>query len=130
MNSDFKKGFGIPGIFIFVVFFSLTIMGETNPLPDNTVSYRFNPEYKIKRMSNGEIVVFKNHPQSDDIKHKFSGLSADLLFAIYRKQSMSVIENSLSKKYYLSYDECRREIKHAINVFAQWNIVLIDETSK
>jgi len=40
---------------------------------------------------------------------------------------MGVIVNTISKKYYYSYEECRREIKHALNVLSDWNIVLRDD---
>ena len=50
-----------------------------------------------------------------------------LLMAAYRKQNTEYIITSFSKKYYLSHDECRREIKHALNVLAEWNIVQRDD---
>jgi hypothetical protein len=83
-----------------------------------------NPEYQIKRMSNGEVIVYSKKQSADNVKHTFTDLYADLLLAIYRKQSVAYIESQIAKKYYLSDDDCRREIKHAVNVLAEWNIVL------
>jgi hypothetical protein len=62
-----------------------------------------------------------------EVKHQFSDFYADLLMAAYRKQRMEYILESFSRKYYLSEEECRREIKHALNILSEWNIVVRDE---
>jgi hypothetical protein len=86
-----------------------------------------NPDCKIKRMSNGMVIVTTNNQEGLVVKHQFTDLYADLLMAVYRKQRVNMIINNISKKYYLSQDDCRREIKHAINVLIEWNIVLRNE---
>lgn len=87
---------------------------------------RINPEFKINRSSNGDVVVTNKNPESTAFRHEFKDFHADLLMATYRKQGMGHTIETLSKKYYLSKEECRREIKHAINILAEWNIVLRD----
>jgi len=85
---------------------------------------KINPECKIKRLSNGSVIVLAKNLDGVEVKHEFTDLYADLLMAYYRKQRSDYIMDSISKKYYLSEDECRREIKHALNVLAEWNIIL------
>lgn len=86
-----------------------------------------NPAFKIKRLSNGNVVVSNTQQDGIIVKHEFNELYADLIMAAYRKQRMTVIINNLSKKYYLSQDECRREVKHALNELTEWQIVVRDD---
>jgi len=87
---------------------------------------KLNPDCKIKRMSNGTVIVSTMNKEGIEVKHSFTDFYADLLMAAYRKQNTRFILDSFSRKYYLSEDDCRREIKHALNVLAEWNIVLRD----
>ena len=87
---------------------------------------RINPEFKVNRGSNGVVVVTAKSQNEVQVKHEFRDFYADLLFAAVRKQRIEYITETLKKKYYLSEDECRREIKHALNVLTEWNIVLRD----
>jgi hypothetical protein len=86
---------------------------------------RINPEYKITRASDGSVVVTSKSPQSE-FKQQFTDFYADLLLAAYRKQSMNYMLESLRHKYYMSKEECRREIKHAVNTLSEWKIILKD----
>jgi hypothetical protein len=87
---------------------------------------RINPEYKITRASDGSVVVTSKNSQSE-FKQQFTDFYADLLLAAYRKQSMNYMLESLRHKYYMSEEECRREIKHAVNTLSEWKIILIDK---
>jgi hypothetical protein len=88
---------------------------------------RLNPDCKVKRLSNGSVIISAKNLEGVEEKHQFTDFYADLLMAAYRKQKTEYILTSFSKKYYLSRDECRREIKHALNVLAEWNIVERDD---
>ena len=88
---------------------------------------RLNPDCKVKRLSNGSVIISAKNTEGVEEKHQFTDFYADLLMAAYRKQKTEYILTSFSKKYYLSRDECRREIKHALNVLAEWNIVQLDD---
>jgi hypothetical protein len=88
---------------------------------------RLNPDCKVKRLSNGSVIISAKNMEGVEEKHEFTDFTADLLMAVYRKQKTEYILSSFSKKYYLSRDECRREIKHALNVLAEWNIVERDD---
>jgi hypothetical protein len=88
---------------------------------------RINPDFKLNRVSNGVVIVTAKNQNENQVKHEFRDFYADLLFAAMRKQRIDYITETLKKKYYLSEDECRREIKHALNVLAEWNIVLRDD---
>ena len=92
---------------------------------DNTV-VKLNPDFKLKRMNNGTVVMSALR-NGETISHEFSELYADLLLGAYRKQRLGFIMENLTKKYYYSDEECRREIKHALNVLTDWDIVLRDD---
>ncbi|HEX2395558.1 MAG TPA: hypothetical protein VHI78_09430 [Bacteroidales bacterium] len=90
-------------------------------------SIRLNPEFKINRNSNGTVTVTSRNPEESNVRHEFSDFYADLIMGAYRKQSLNTITDTLRKKYYLSEDECRRELKHALNTLYEWRIILRDD---
>ena len=92
---------------------------------DDTI-VKLNPDYKLKRMSNGTVVMSALR-NGETIQHQFTDIYADLLLAAYRRQRLGYIMENLSKKYYYSDEECRREIKHALNVLSEWDIVLRED---
>ena len=92
---------------------------------DNTI-VKLNPEYKLNRMSN-QTVVMSAVLNGELIRLECTDIYADILLAAYRKQRLGYIMENLSKKYYYSDEECRREIKHALNVLSDWDIVLRDD---
>jgi len=115
------------GLFLILVLtFSLNAGEGISSRSSLEANIKLNPDCKIKRMSNGTVVVSARNKAGIEVNHNFTDFYADLLMAAYRKQSTGFILDSFSKKYYLSEDDCRREIKHALNVLAEWNIVLRD----
>jgi hypothetical protein len=92
---------------------------------DDTI-VKLNPDYKLKRMSNGTVVMSALR-NGETIQHEFTNIYADLLLAAYRRQRLGYIMENLSKKYYYSDEECRREVKHALNVLSEWDIVLRED---
>lgn len=107
----------------FLLAFSYSLLSATSF--DNTI-IKLNPDYKLKRLSGG-IVVMTSVKNGETVNHQFNDLYADLLLAAYRKQRLGFIIDSLSKKYYYSDEECRREVKHALNILSEWNIVLRED---
>ena len=115
------------GLFLVLVFtFSLNAGEGMSSGSSLEANIKLNPDCKIKRMSNGTVIVSTMNKEGIEVKHSFTDFYADLLMAAYRKQNTRFILDSFSRKYYLSEDDCRREIKHALNVLAEWNIVLRD----
>jgi hypothetical protein len=115
------------GLFLILVLtFSLNAGEGVSSGSSLEANIKLNPDCKIKRMSNGTVVVSAMNKEGNEVKHNFTDFYADLLMAAYRKQNTIFILDSFSRKYYLSEDDCRREIKHALNVLAEWNIVLRD----
>jgi hypothetical protein len=88
---------------------------------------KLNPDCQIRRMSNGTVIVIMKDQEGTEVKHQFNDIYADLLLAAHRKLRLPMIVNNLSKKYYMSEDDCRREIKHALNVLSEWNIIMREE---
>jgi hypothetical protein len=115
------------GLFLVLAFaFSLNAGEGISSGSSLEANIKLNPDCKIKRMSNGTVIVSTMTKEGIEVKHNFTDFYADLLMAAYRKQNTRFILDSFSRKYYLSEDDCRREIKHALNVLAEWNIVLRD----
>jgi hypothetical protein len=92
---------------------------------ENTI-IRINPDFKFKRLSNGTVII-SSVQQGEKLKLQFQDLYADLLTAAYRKQRVGYIMDTMAKKYYYSDVDCRREIKRALNVLEDWNIVIREE---
>ena len=115
----------ISKFFILLLVFSLVSITISASSFDNTI-LKLNPDFKFKRLSNGTVVM-STLRDGKTIKHEFTDLYADLLLAAYRKQRLGFIMNSLSKKYFYSNEECRREIKHALNILDEWDIILRDD---
>ena len=111
-------------LLVFMILFSLFSFDNGKSADD---LIKLNPDCKVKRLSNGSVIISAKNTEGVEEKHQFTDFYADLLMAAYRKQKTEYILTSFSKKYYLSREDCRREIKHALNVLAEWNIVQRDE---
>lgn len=70
--------------------------------------------------------MFVNNTEGVENKHQFTDFYADLILAAYRKQRVEWILENLGKKYALSDRDCRRELKHAVNVLCDWKILYRD----
>jgi hypothetical protein len=124
MLNTIKAG----SLMVFLLMFSLfSFSGDSTGAASLDDVIRLNPDCKVKRLSNGSVIISARNTEGVEEKHQFNDFYADLLMAAYRKQKTTYIIDSFSKKYYLSHDECRREIKHALNVLAEWNIVKLDD---
>lgn len=99
-------------VICFFVFVSSDIIGGR---------LKLNPLYKVKRMSTGVVVAYSTQTSA---KHEFKDIQADIILAAMRKQTVKEIIPRLSDKYFFSDEECRREVKHAINVLTEWEILL------
>lgn len=110
-----------------VLALALVLPAGASARSDEGKPIRLNPEFKINRNSNGSVTVTSKNPEEKLVKHEFTDFYADLLMAAYRKQSLNNITDTLRKKYYLTEDECRRELKHALNTLAEWKIILRDD---
>ena len=91
---------------------------------DESDILKINPDYKIKRYSDGNVVVYSSLEDGEKIVHNFTDFNADILLAALRKQKVDNVIFVLSRKYSLSEDECRRKVKHSINVLAEWDIII------
>ena len=114
-------------VFLLIVTFLFTFQSflslAANFLDESDI-LKINPAYKIKRFANGKVVVYASLEDGEKITHDFTDFNADILLAAIRKQRLSNVLLNLSRKYRLSEDECRRKIKHSINVLEEWEIIL------
>jgi hypothetical protein len=115
------------GFFVCLILISLTASTEGTDKSYYDGSIRLNPDCKVKRLSTGAVHVFTKDKDGSEVKHEFTDFYADLIMAAYRKQRIEFIVDSLGKKYYLSEDDCRRELKHAVNVLSEWKILYRDD---
>jgi hypothetical protein len=115
------------GFFIFMMLFTFPAHSGSSDKTFFEGSIKLNPECRVKRLSTGDVLVFAKNNNGTDIEHKFTDFYADLIMAAYRKQRTEFIVDSLGKKYYLSEADCRREIKHALNVLIEWKILYRDD---
>ena len=111
---------------IIFLFFQSEILTARVPLVINNDRevLRINPDYKLKRMSTGKVIIYSNNQNGELVRHEFENVYADVLLGAYRRQSIDQLIPILSRKYYFAEDECRREIKHAVHVLEEWNIIL------
>ncbi|MBN2214598.1 MAG: hypothetical protein JW723_10160 [Bacteroidales bacterium] len=86
-----------------------------------------NPAFKVKRMSTGVVIAYSNQTGGKAVMHEFENLYADVLLGAVRKQSVNQLIPILARKYYFEIDECRREIKHAVHVLEEWEILVSND---
>ncbi|MBN1158860.1 MAG: hypothetical protein JXA61_05730 [Bacteroidales bacterium] len=115
----------MPLILLFVFIFSLFHAFPSAPYTDEDI-LRINPEFSLKRMSNGEVIIFTGEQANTEQSFSFQDFYADLLLAAHKKQRVEYFVRTIAEKYYLSDDECRREFKHAVNVLSEWNILIME----
>jgi hypothetical protein len=126
-KMSLKRVLNVAAIALLLLVISVPPMRAEGSGSSFAIAIQLNPECKFKRLSNGSVVIMARNDQGVEVKHEFSDFYADLLTAAYKKQRTEYILESFAKKYYLSEDECRREIKHAMNVLSEWNILLRDD---
>ncbi len=114
----------IAAFLLFALLLSL-LSAYSSPFSDD-YRLQINPDYKLRRMSNGEVIIYTDNQQNTETSFTFNDLYADLLLAAHKKQRFGFIIETISRKYNLSDDECRRELKHAVYVLSEWNIIIID----
>ena len=111
---------------LFTLFFFTKASTSSNPsvLSGDKDALILNPDYKIKRMSTGLVIAYTKQKDGESVRHEFEDIYADVLLGALRKQSVSQLVPILARKYYYPVDECRREIKHAVHVLEEWEILL------
>ena len=69
------------------------------------------------------LVGGANYAYSEKEEYEFEDFNADVVLFVYRKLSIKQISLNLARKYYLSEDESRRNVKKALNILEYWGIV-------
>ncbi len=115
-------------LFAFVLVFSIQSLSlSALSFFDDSDILKINPEFKIKRYSDGTVIAYSSLENGAKIVHDFTDFNADVLLAALRKQRVENVILNLSRKYRLSEDECRRKVKHSINVLEEWDIIVAGE---
>jgi hypothetical protein len=125
-TTTFKNSRNTKTYFTIVALLFMVSIGSAfcGPVDDADI-ISLNPAYKLKRMSNGEVIIYSSNEVNGNNNLSFENFYADLLLAAYRNQRMGSIVKTFSEKYFLSDDECRREVKHALNVLSEWDIIRV-----
>jgi hypothetical protein len=111
--------------FAFVLLFSIQSFSVSAlGFFDDSDILKINPEFKIKRYSNGTVIAYAFREDGEKMELNFTDFNADVLLAALRKQKVENVILNLSRKYRLSEDECRRNLKHSINVLGEWDIII------
>jgi len=115
--------------FVFTAVFISEAVAVTGPsgLSGDKDALILNPAYKIKRMSTGIVIAYSDQKDGESVRHEFENIYADVLLGAMRKQSINQLIPILARKYYYQIDECRREVKHAVHVLEEWEILLSDD---
>ncbi|MBN2347587.1 MAG: hypothetical protein JXJ22_02045 [Bacteroidales bacterium] len=114
-------------LFLFVISFKSNASNTIeNGLYIGENIIRLNPDFKLKRYSNGIVEVY-NLKETKADKYHFNDFNADVLLAIYRRQTTEQMIPVLARKYSISHEESRRKIKHSLNILSDWNIILRPE---
>ncbi len=109
--------------FILVFAFETSSSCLTNYFDDTDV-IKINPAYKIKRYSNGKVIAYTSVDNGEKIEYNFTDFNGDILLSAIRKQKLNSVILILSRKYGLSEMECRRMVKHSLNVLEEWGIIM------
>ena len=108
----------------FVIVISFLVGGANYAYSENEdETVKFNTEYKIKRIPNGKVTVYSVSNEGEKEEYEFEDFNADVVLFVYRKLSIKQISLNLARKYYLSEDESRRNVKKALNILEYWGIV-------
>lgn len=114
-------------VIIMVIFSTSSFASTPEILTGDRDALVINPAYKIKRMSTGIVIAYSKQSEGEAVKHEFDNLYADVILGAVRKQSINQLIPILARKYYYAPDECRREIKHAVHVLEEWEILVSDD---
>lgn len=116
-----SKAFVLAFLMVFVFESSSTAL--TNYFDDTDV-IKINPAYKIKRYSSGKVIAYTSVDNGEKIEYNFTDFNGDILVSAIRKQKLKAVILNLSSKYGLSEMECRRMVKHSLNVFEEFGIIM------
>ncbi len=109
--------------FILLFAFEASSSALTNFFDDTDV-IKINPAYKIKRFSNGQVIAYTSVDNGEKIEYNFTDFNGDILLSAIRKQKLNAVIINLSRKYGLTEMECRRMVKHSLNVLEEWGIIM------
>lgn len=112
------------GLIILLSFSEVLNAHTPSSLTNDRYKLKLNPDYKIKRLSTGVVIAYSNSANGEIIRHEFENIYAEVLLGAVRKQTVDQLISAISRKYYYQEDECRREIKHAVHVLQEWNILI------
>ena len=88
---------------------------------------RLNPAFRIAELSANEIELYTHAGYGQVLKHKFTGLEADLLRQIDKEQEMQSLVALLAQKHSLPIDECRERINRSLRDFENAKLVYYGE---
>jgi hypothetical protein len=121
ITNSFTAGRIIGRFLILMMLLSVSGLLQTVSANDEI---KFNPEYKLKRISGTSVSVFSVDQKGEKQEYLFKDFNADVLLLVYRKIDMQQITDNLTKKYHMRETDCRRQVKMVLNTLEEWDIIL------
>jgi hypothetical protein len=84
---------------------------------------RLNPGFRVREISRDEIELYTNLANGETLRHRFSGLEADLFREISRERTIDEMVVDLSKNHNLSVKACREQLTALLHEHEQARIV-------
>ena len=73
--------------------------------------------------SAGRVSLLALDNKGEKVEYSFTDFHADAVLLLYRRVDWDIMIKNLSKKYYLSKTDTRRNLKMTINTLEQWDLV-------
>jgi len=90
-------------------------------LTNNTL--RLNPAFRIKEISDNEIELFTQTGEGKILKHRFTGLDADLFREIAKENPVEPLISVFSQKHKLSTEVCRQKVNQSLKEFESSKLI-------
>lgn len=107
---------------------STVIYQMTHPnVQTSDAIWRLNPAFRVNEVSANEVELYTHLSNGEVLKHRFSGLEADLLHHISNERKLDTTTPSLAKKYNLSVENCHKQVNQFIQEFSEAKLIFRGE---
>lgn len=84
---------------------------------------RLNPAFRVNEISADEVELYTHFGNGGVLKHRFSGVEADLLREIEKEQEIQPLVATLAQKHDLSVKVCRQMINQSLREFEEAKLI-------
>ena len=76
------------------------------------------------QQNSDEVIVRLDQTGKSGVEYRFNEFYADLVLLASEQNTFQEIVTALAGKYELSNDDCRRKVKHSVNVLSDFGILV------